>query len=87
MRKRKSLDINALSDAVATPIEPVKKLEAQAAGKPLSRANTVQIGVHLLPEKRQKLKQISLETGIPINMLMLDALDLLFAKHSKIKTH
>lgn len=84
MSKRKSLNIDALSDAVANPIAPVKKLEAQAAGKPPSRADTVQIGVHVMPEVRQKLKLISVETDTPVNTLMLDALDLLFAKHGKV---
>ena len=82
--KRKSIDISALSDAVANPIEPVKKLEAKAAGKPPSRADTVQIGVHVTPETRKKLRLISLETDTPVNTLMIDALDLLFAKHNKV---
>jgi predicted HicB family RNase H-like nuclease len=81
MSKRKAVDFGALSQAIANPIEPIKKLEAKAQGVAPSRAGKVQIGVHVDPDKRARLKIASVKAGRSVADLMEEGLDHVLAKY------
>jgi len=83
MSKRKPVNYDALVDAVENPIEPIKKLEAQAAGVAPSRAGKVQIGVHVAPETRAQLKVIAAQRDMSVKALMEEGIELVVKKYAK----
>jgi hypothetical protein len=83
MSKRKVISMDSIADAAANPIEPIKKLEAQAQGKAPSRMGKVQIGVHVDPDTRAHLKVVAAHTGRSVADLMEEGIQLVLAKHGK----
>ncbi|VVS99857.1 ribbon-helix-helix domain-containing protein [Hoeflea sp. EC-HK425] len=73
MSKRKPIDFSALSDAAATPTNPIRKLEASAQGKAPARMGKVQISAFVEPEVRNELKALAALNGRSLNDLLEEA--------------